>query len=248
MKKKLLFVLLLASLLLAACNASAAAPKPTTIPSSTPTKIVLPPTVTVGGTSTAIPATSTPLPGGRATSALWPNSPFPPVADAEKNYTRGPADAPVTFIEYGDFQCPYCSQLELFLQQVLVLNPDTVRIVYRYFPVPGHALGLITAQAAEAAANQGKFWEMHDALFANQSTWTVMDEKGFVAWATDEAKTLGLDTAKFTADILSPAVAQKIADAQAAAQALGIIGAPFVLAASAPLISSLPTATSVTPL
>jgi len=224
MMRKLLFVIVLASLLLAACSGSAAAPKASATPK--PTAIVLP---TVGPTGTTAPPTATPLPGGCATVTLLPNPDpsFPQVTENE--YIRGAAKATVTFIEYADFQCPYCSQLELFMKNVLAANPD-VRLVYRYFPLTGHALALITAQAAEAAANQGKFWEMHDALFANQSTWSAMTEDNFIAWATDEAKTLGLDATQFAADIKSPTVTAKVAAAQTQAQAIGIPGTPFLLA------------------
>ncbi len=227
MKKRMLFAILLVSLLLAACNDSAAAPTNKPAANVTPTIIVLP---TSGPTATVAPPTATPLPGGCAPVTLMPNPDpaFPAVAQGE--YIRGAANATITFVEYADFQCPYCSQLELYLQQVLALNPDDVRVVFRYFPLTGHALALITAQAAEAAANQGKFWEMHDALFTNQSTWSAMTEGDFVTWVTDKAKTLGLDTAKFTADLKSPAVVQKVAAAQTAAQVIGIPGTPFVLA------------------
>jgi cyclophilin family peptidyl-prolyl cis-trans isomerase/protein-disulfide isomerase len=229
MEKRVLFVIVLASLLLASCGAPAATPRPTPKASATPKPTVVA-QPTAGPSATALPPTVTPLAEGCATVTLLPNPDpaFPPVSDSD--YTRGAADAPITFIEYADFQCAVCSQSELFMQQVLALNPGTVRLVYRYYPMTGHTLALISAQAAEAAANQGKFWEMHDALFANQSTWSVMTMENFVAWAINEAKTLGLDATKFTTDIQSQAVVAKVVAAQTLAEASGVPTSPFVLA------------------
>jgi cyclophilin family peptidyl-prolyl cis-trans isomerase/protein-disulfide isomerase len=157
------------------------------------------------------------------------NPMFPVPVDGE--YILGPANALVTFIEYADFQCPYCSQLSPYLKNIMAAFPDDVRLVYRYFPLTGHALALISSQAAEAAARQGKFWEMHDLLFAKQADWTTLtSEASFVDWVTGQAKTLGLDPVKFAADLKDPVLIQKIADAQTSAESLGLPGTPFLLA------------------
>jgi cyclophilin family peptidyl-prolyl cis-trans isomerase/protein-disulfide isomerase len=222
--KKILPVVIVMTLLLTACGA-ASAPSA----SATPVKV---PTLAISPTPVLTPAiTVTPLPGGCAVVPLMPvpNPMFP--APAEGEYTQGPATALITFIEYADFQCPYCSQLSPYLKDIMAANPDDVRLVYRYFPLTGHALALISSQAAEAAARQGKFWEMHDLLFAKQADWTnLTSEASFTDWVISQATIMGLDAAKFASDLTDPAVVQKIADAQTAAESLGLPGTPFLMA------------------
>jgi protein-disulfide isomerase len=88
---------------------------------------------------------------------------------------KGPKDAPVTILEFSDFQCPYCSRVEATLKQVQDLYGDRIRIAFRDFPLPMHAQAPKAAEAAECANEQGKFWEMHAALFAKQAALQVPD-------------------------------------------------------------------------
>lgn len=81
---------------------------------------------------------------------------------------RGPSDAWVTIVEFGDFQCPYCGAEAPVLRQLLAANPADVRLVYKHFTLPQHAYARGAAIAAECAADQGKFWEMYDELYAHQ--------------------------------------------------------------------------------
>ncbi len=81
----------------------------------------------------------------------------------------GPAKAPVTIVEFSDYQCPYCSRAEATVQDVLKKYGDKVRLVYRDYPLQFHPNSNIAAQASECAKEQGKFWEMHNAMFANQA-------------------------------------------------------------------------------
>jgi protein-disulfide isomerase len=123
-----------------------------------------------------------------------------PVADA---YVRGPKDAPVTIIEFSDFQCPYCAQAKTLVDQVLKAYPQNVNFVYKNFPLPMHPNADPAARAALAAGKQGKFWEMHDALFSHSgdlSSQTIHDL----------AEKLHLDRAKFDADMTSPAVKEQV--------------------------------------
>jgi protein-disulfide isomerase len=86
------------------------------------------------------------------------------------DHTLGPADAPVTLVEYGDFQCPVCKLTAPVIKQLLEKFDGKLRFVYRHFPlVEIHHHALLAAQAAEAAGRQGKFWEMHDLLFGDQN-------------------------------------------------------------------------------
>jgi cyclophilin family peptidyl-prolyl cis-trans isomerase len=118
------------------------------------------------------------------------------------------------------------------LKQVMSQYPDQVRLVYRNFAV-GHALSNISIQAAEAAALQDKYWEMHNVLF-NESTWQTWDamsEADFTTWVTQQAATLGMDTTKFAADLTSKAIVDKVTTDTNAAQAAGLNSTPslFVL-------------------
>jgi len=84
-----------------------------------------------------------------------------PVGDAP---VRGPADAWVTLVEFGDFECPYCRNAEPAIEAVLAAHPDDVRLVYKEFPLPQHDQAMPAALAADCADQQGQFWEMHDLL------------------------------------------------------------------------------------
>ena len=218
MKKSVLFAIAVASLLLAACGSAQATPQKTT-PTRTPT---------TAPTAAQVKATVAPISGGCAPVTLLP-SPDPAIPGISQNdYIRGPQDASITFIIYGDFQCEACAQLDGYFKQLLAANPD-VSMVYRYFPEKGHALSLIAAQAAEAAAYQGRFWSMHDALLANLATWTSMTQDAFITWVKGEASALGLDPAKFETDMTGPLAVKMVDEAQSSAIAIGIPSTPYVL-------------------
>jgi cyclophilin family peptidyl-prolyl cis-trans isomerase len=115
-------------------------------------------------------------------------------------------------VEYSDFQCPYCSIAARSLQEFAASHPDQVRVVFRSFPLPNHDKANLAAQAAEAAGLQGKFWEMHDLLFseAHWDSWTAMSLADFQSWVIEQAPTIGLDAAKFTSDLSSQALVDKV--------------------------------------
>ncbi len=115
------------------------------------------------------------------------------------------------------------------LEQLTKIFPNDVQIVYRPFPLDGHNKSLLAAQAAEAAGKQGKFWEMHDALFNEQSTWAEQQPDQFETWLVDQAKGLGLDVAEFQADLKSDEIVTKVAKAKQAAMDIPIPGTPFLL-------------------
>jgi protein-disulfide isomerase len=87
-------------------------------------------------------------------------------------HVRGNPDAPATLEEFGDFQCPPCGQFAGFAEGLLKEYDSRLRVVFRNFPLPGHEHAREAALAAEAAGFQGKFWEMHDTLYKEQSTWS----------------------------------------------------------------------------
>ncbi len=230
--KKLFPALIVLAGLLAACGNTAAVTRPPTVTPIPPTATSLP-TATTVPTSAASPTpapTFTPFPTGCQATSLLPE-PFPGIPEVTANdWVLGPSNAPVTLIEYGDFQCTACATFFHTLKKVLAANPKDVRLVFRFFPQANlYDKALTAAQAAEAAGLQGKFWEMHDALFDNQNTWNLMAMNDFVAWLSEQAKTLGVDVTRFDNDLVDAAVVNTVQDAQRSAEALNLPGTPFVL-------------------
>jgi protein-disulfide isomerase len=110
-------------------------------------------------------------------------------------HVRGAEDAPVTLVEYGDFECPNCKQAAPVCDLMLKRFAGRVRLVYRHFPLEEvHPHALLAAEAAEAAAAQGKFWEMHDALFAHQHDLQLPHLR-------ELARELGLEQRRFATDL-----------------------------------------------
>ncbi|MBN2797514.1 MAG: DsbA family protein [Deltaproteobacteria bacterium] len=118
----------------------------------------------------------------------FPEIPRIDIPIADYNPTKGPADAPITIIEFADFQCPYCSKVIPSLKQVEAAYPGKVRFVWKDFPLGGHPRALPAAVALHCAGDQGKTWEMYDVLFANQGALEDVDLKGY-------AQQIGLDVA-----------------------------------------------------
>ena len=140
---------------------------------------------------------------------------------------RGKADAPVTLVVFSDFECPWCAKLEPVLAQLLAANPDTVRVVFKHLPLPMHAQAEPAALAAIAAQRQGKFWEMHDALFTAPQ-WTP-------STVTETATRIGLDMTKFQADLNSQETRMQLAKDRADAQASEIVATPSVFVNGRPV-------------
>lgn len=113
----------------------------------------------------------------------------------ERDWVRGPADAPVTLLEYGDFECPFCGRAHWELKKLERMVGDQVRFVFRHFPLSQlHPHAMLAAEAAEAAGAQGKFWEMHDTLYENQHN---LEGQALVHYASG----LGLDVPRFNRDL-----------------------------------------------
>jgi protein-disulfide isomerase len=137
--------------------------------------------------------------------------------------SAGPSDAPITIIEFSDYQCPYCQRAESSVQEVRKKYGDKVRLVYMDFPLPMHPYALKAAQAARCAGDQGKYWEYHDALFADQSK---LDAAGLKATAAK----LKLDTKKFDECTAHDLHMDQIRDSQQAGSQSGVDGTPtFVI-------------------
>jgi len=139
--------------------------------------------------------------------------------DPRRDHVRGPAKALVTLVEYGDFECPYCGQAEPVIRELLADYGD-LRYVWRHLPLPDvHPHAELAAEGSEAAARQGKFWEMHDELLSHQGALTDED-------LIQYAGALGLDTARFAADLGRHAGAGRIAEDVDSADISGVSGTP----------------------
>jgi protein-disulfide isomerase len=120
----------------------------------------------------------------------------PPITDTD--VTFGPADAPVTVIEYSDFQCPFCAEYAKWMTELREKYGDRVQFVFRNYPLAKHEWAQFAAQVAYAASLQGKFWEMHDLLFERQDEWaTASDPRPLF---DSYAESLGLDLDQLHAD------------------------------------------------
>jgi protein-disulfide isomerase len=115
---------------------------------------------------------------------------LPRVEVAAKGPAKGPENAPITIVEFSDFQCPYCGREVPVVERVMKEYDGKVRLVFRNFPLNFHPNAQKAAEAGACAADQGKFWEMHDKMFGNQQKLAIDDLKGF-------AKEVGLDAKKF---------------------------------------------------
>jgi protein-disulfide isomerase len=128
----------------------------------------------------------------------------PPVSAVD--HVDGPDTAPLTLVEYGDYECPYCGMAYLILKPARRALGDQLRFVFRNFPLnEAHPHARQAAQAAEAAAAQGKFWEMHDVLFENQN---ALEEADLLRYA----RTLGLDTERIARELRTQTYVKKVRD------------------------------------
>lgn len=149
---------------------------------------------------------------GKSTQQNAPFAGTQTSAIAADDHTKGNAAAKVSVIEYGDFQCPACGAYEPIVQRLESEYGDRVIFVFRNFPLShAHQNAQASAEAAEAAGLQGKYWEMHDLLYQKQAEWSKEPSVSVVANYFDKyAQSLGLDVKKFDADMRSDAVKNKI--------------------------------------
>ncbi|MBI1818201.1 MAG: thioredoxin domain-containing protein [Deltaproteobacteria bacterium] len=133
--------------------------------------------------------------------------------------SRGPANAPVTIIEFSDFQCPYCGRAEQTVEQVLSTYKDKVRLVYRDYPLSFHEHAQRAAEAAHCAGDQGKYWEYHALLFKNQ---TALEDTNLEQYAAD----LQLDKDKFKQCLDDGKYAAQVAKEVEVGNSVGVSGTP----------------------
>ena len=139
--------------------------------------------------------------------------------DPARDHIRGPEDAPITLIEYGDLECPYCGRTETIVRELLADFGD-LRYVWRHLPLSDvHPFAQLAAEGAEAAAQQGKFWEMHDLLLGHEGPFRQPDLVAYAKW-------LELDVERFEGDLRRHAGASKIAEDVDSADLSGVSGTP----------------------
>jgi protein-disulfide isomerase len=140
--------------------------------------------------------------------------------EPERDHIRGGDDALVTLVEYGDYECPYCGQAENVIRALLDSFGKEFRYVWRHLPLNDvHTYAQTAAEAAEAAAAQGKFWEMHDRLLDNQDSLDLPE-------LVDHARELDLDVERFEDELRRREYASRVADDVASADASGVAGTP----------------------
>jgi protein-disulfide isomerase len=175
-------------------------------------------------TSSTVPGPAKPDPRAAAPSQQR----APPKADAtvwripvEGSPITGSADAPVTLVEFTDYQCPYCSRAHTTIQQLQKDYGSRLRVAMKEFPLTMHPMARGAALAALAAGAQGKYWEMHDRLFANQRALDPASTEGY-------AGDLGLDVARFKADVASPRLAEIVDRDLELGGGVGVTGTPAI--------------------
>jgi Na+:H+ antiporter, NhaA family len=155
----------------------------------------------------------------RGGTAPRPTELDPPV-DTDRDHVRGPADAPLTLVEYGDVECPFCGRATGVVAELRGRFGDELRYVFRHLPLTEvHPHAELAAEATEAAAAQGAFWAMHDRLFAHQDRLDAAD-------LIEHAAALGLDLERFTRELGEGAHGQRVRDDVVGAEASGVHGTP----------------------
>ena len=139
---------------------------------------------------------------------------------SERDHAQGPAEAPMTLVEYVDYQCPYCGEAYPVVKRLQKELGKRLRFVFRNFPLTqAHPYAMVAAEAAEAAALQGKFWEMHDVIYENQAD---LEPDILPVWAED----VGLDLDKFGGAIKQGIVTKRIKEDRASGIRSGVNGTP----------------------
>ena len=138
----------------------------------------------------------------------------------KRDHVLGPEDAPVTLVEYGDYECPYCGAAFLILKEVQDVMGDNLRFVFRHFPLTQiHPHAEAAAEAAESAGTQGRFWEMHDLLYANQQ---LLDPAHLVGCA----EVLSLETGRFVRELRDHVHHEHVREDFASGVRSGVNGTP----------------------
>jgi cyclophilin family peptidyl-prolyl cis-trans isomerase/protein-disulfide isomerase len=215
---RLKFLILFAFVFLAACSTAQAdeTPTPVIFP-ATPTLQVPTPTAEGSGCTTLSPQPT-----------ATPNTYVPAISEAD--YVFGPANAPITIIEYCDFQAPICRSMAAVVGNLSVNHPDKIRLVFRPVPLIGQLDKTeLAVQAAISAGDQGKFWEMYDVLFVKSDQWDAFTPEQFETWVTEEASGLGIDGSQFQAGMKSQETVDRMNSMFTSARNVGLQAVPLLI-------------------
>ncbi|MDP3758800.1 MAG: thioredoxin domain-containing protein [Candidatus Daviesbacteria bacterium] len=146
--------------------------------------------------------------------------------DYTKGQKIGSDSAKVKLVEFSDFQCPACKTAEPVIKNVLLTYSDKVQFIYRHFPLPQHAFGKQTAVYAEAAGEQGKFWEMHDKIFETQAEWSGLNDNDATAFFLGLTKQLGLNENRIKQAVATDSLKARIDVDTAEGNRLGVNSTP----------------------
>ena len=205
--------LLLSFLLISSCTSPPATAAP---------KVTIPPNIIIPTPAYCTSIVTEPTPGPEVPSV------FPPVT--EQDHVRGAENPAVTVTDYIDYQDPRSALFAQAVDQLLKEHPDDVRLVSRVFPlIKVNDKAALAAQAAEAAAEQNKFWEIHDLLFAQQENWVSLSATDFEQWISAQASTLGMDVDQFKSDMKREDIVAKVNQAWEDGQKMGLPGTPLIL-------------------
>jgi cyclophilin family peptidyl-prolyl cis-trans isomerase/protein-disulfide isomerase len=203
------FFLLL--IFLAACGTSPNSPASSAIPN-----IIIP----TPPACIAIQVAPTP---GSDTPSLFP-------AESEADHVRGAENPIVTITEYSDYQDVRSGLFAKVINQLLEEHPNEIRVISRIFPLFNiHDKAFLAAYAAEAAGEQGKFWEMHDLLYAQQENWLNLSVEDFTQWIYAQAAALGMNVDQFMVDLSRDDIVAKVEEAWEDGQKIGLPGTPLIL-------------------
>lgn len=193
-----------------------------------------PATPPLGPTSTATPKIIIPTPPSCTDLVTAPTpgpdvpSVFPPVSDTDR--VRGAKKPTLTVLDYSDYQDPRSALFAEVVEQLLDENPNDVQAVTRIFPLMAvNDKAALAAQAAEAAAEQNKFWEVHDLLYKQQANWISLSEQDFEQWLTAQVSALGMNVEQFQSDLKREDIVARVQKAWEDGQKMGLPGTPLVL-------------------
>ena len=158
--------------------------------------------------------------------AIPENSTTSAMGGTEMVHVRGRADAPVTLVEFGDFQCPPCATLADPIDKLEREYRPRLRLVFRHLPIPNHQHARESALASEAASLQGRFWEMHDLLYREQSVWSKAPDVRVLF--NSYAGMLGLNIDRFKKDMESEQAKARVRSDEQQARALGLATTPSI--------------------
>lgn len=165
--------------------------------------------------------------------AIPENSTTSAMGGTEMVHVRGRADAPVTLVEFGDFQCPPCATLADPINKLEREYRPRLRLVFRHLPIPNHQHARESALASEAASLQGRFWEMHDLLYREQSVWSKAPDVRVLF--NSYAGMLGLNIDRFKKDMESEQAKARVKSDEQQALALGLVTTPSIFVNNAKL-------------